>query len=208
MSEPLVRLTSGDGDATVILLHGRGASAEDLFSLAPTLRPGIRGVFPQAPDPFPADFPMGWAWYDMPPDILPGVTRSAKLLEELLDELTDRDPARAARTVLGGFSQGAVMTLDVGLRYRPRLAGLVAMSGYLFDEARAFDYHDAPPPVCLVHGAFDDVVQATRGREARRMLKKHAVEHVYEEFPMGHEISGDSWGFVQEFLGRTLTPTG
>lgn len=149
---------------------------------------------------------MGWAWYDVPPDVLPGITRSASLLADLLDEITGRDPVRAARTILGGFSQGAVMTLDVGLNYRPRLAGLVAMSGYLFDEARSFAYtDDAPPPVCLVHGAFDDVVAVTRGRDARRALKNHGITPEYEEFPMGHEISNESWGFVQAFVDSTLS---
>ncbi len=186
----------------IVLLHGRGASAEDLFSLGDHLPARAQGIFPQGPERFPPGFEFGWAWYGLPPDDRQGVERSADLLEKFLDEIIRGDEARAARTILGGFSQGAVMTLDVGLRYRPKLGGLVAMSGYLFDESRAFSGIDGldTPPVCLVHGSHDEVVDVSRGRKAHDVLLKRGVDVRYQEFPMGHEINGESWGFVSRFL--------
>jgi phospholipase/carboxylesterase len=148
---------------------------------------------------------MGWAWYDTPPNDRTGLARSAEKLIALLDEIVKGSPERARNTVLGGFSQGAVVTLDVGLRYRPMLGGLVAMSGYLMDEQRAFEFHDGlTPPVCLVHGLEDEVVAVERGRKARDILTARGVEVHYQEFLMGHEINPDSWAFVSGFLEERL----
>jgi phospholipase/carboxylesterase len=190
---------ASDSPSRVILLHGRGASAEDLHSLGEYLPPRTQGVFPQAPIPFSFG---GWVWYDIQGE---GFERSAGMLIAFLDSLVHGDPARAAKTILGGFSQGAVMTLDVGLRYRPRLAGLVAMSGYVMNVERAFDLpDDHTPPVCLVHGTHDDVVGVERGRAAEAALRAREVTLRYEEFPIGHEINAESWRFVQDFMVDTL----
>ena len=151
---------------------------------------------------------MGWAWFDAlgSSGHLQGLERSAGMLTGLLDELIKGDPARAAATTLGGFSQGAIMTLEVGFRYRPQLGGLVAMSGYLMDEARSFEGlpdGDAPP-VCMVHGLHDDVIAVERGRKARAILEKHGVKTSYAEFEMGHGITDESWAFVNAFLEARL----
>jgi phospholipase/carboxylesterase len=198
-------LVSGSTPARsrAVLLHGRGASAEDLYSLGDQLPARMLGIFPQGPLPFPpGQFQMGWAWFDMAPNHMPGLVASAEKLPNLLDELIKGDPARAAATFLGGFSQGGIMTLDVGLRYRPKLAGLVVMSAYLLDEGRAFQgvADGDAPPVCLVHGTQDDVIPMERSRTAKKILEKHGVSVTHAEYDMGHAITADSWIFVNRFL--------
>ncbi len=193
--------------ATLVLMHGRGTSADDLFSLGEHLPPHIRAVFPQAPYPFPFDGPMqfGYAWYGMSPEEGPHLEESATRIESLLRELVGDDPKKAGRVVLGGFSQGGVMTLHTGFRFRPQLAGLLCMSGYLFDADRALSKAHAPwPPVCLVHGIEDEVVDVRRARRAREALDEHGVVADYAEFNMGHTISGESWQFVLDFLATVL----
>ncbi len=198
-------LVSGSETAPrrLILLHGRGASPDDLYSLKDELPEGYAGIFPQGPLPFPpGPNPFGWAWFGMPPDQRPGLESSSLKLRTLLDEITQVDPARAASTILGGFSQGAVMALDVGLSYRPKLGGVLAMSGYLFDEARSFAgvADGDTPPVCMVHGIFDDVLPVERGRWARDILLARKVPLQYQEFEMAHASNGASWAVVRGYL--------
>lgn len=190
--------------ATAVLLHGRGASADDLFPLGKLLPPHVRAVFPNAPYPFPHS--TGFMWWDMPPNQRPGLEASALRVAALLDALADGDPARCARTVLGGFSQGSILTLDAGLRYRPRLAGLVCMSGYLMDESRASDgvFAAESPPICMLHGTFDDVIAVDRARRARAALEERGFAVQYAEFDMAHEISPASWRMVREFVTRAV----
>lgn len=190
----------------IVLLHGRGASAEDLFSLNEHLPDRSQGVFPQAPLPFPPEQPFGYAWFNSGgPDIGAEIESSAALITALLDKLVQGDPKRAAATILGGFSQGGIMTLEVGLKYRPRLAGLVIMSGRLIDEERVFaGLADAPPPVCVVHGTHDDVLPITNGRKINEVLVRRGVDARYQEYAMGHEISGPSFSYVRSFFDEAL----
>src|ERR671933_171721 len=119
----------------IVTLHGRGASAEDLAPLAPELdATHYRYVFPNGRLPVDLGGWLGFAWYNVGAQAadLPG---SRAAVEALLAELWARGGLGPAQTVLLGFSQGAVLTLDVGLRSAERCAGLVAMSGYLFEDA-------------------------------------------------------------------------
>lgn len=191
----------------IVLLHGRGASAEDLFSLSDNLPDRSQGIFPQAPLPFPPEHPFGFAWFNSGgANIVNEIQSSAALITALLDKLVQGDPKRAASTILGGFSQGGVMTLEVGLKYRPRLAGLIVMSGRLIDEERSFEgFTDAPPPVCVVHGTHDDVLPIANGRKINETLMRRGVDVRYHEHEMGHEISGASFSYVRSFIDAVLS---
>ena len=113
-----------------------------------------------------------------------------------------------ARTVLGGFSQGAVMTLDVGLRAPEHYAALVAMSGYLA-EADDFPGYLAgrrDQPLLLIHGTRDQVLPVSLARRARQYLETNGLAPEYQEFAMAHEVSGESLQLVGDFLKRHLNP--
>ena len=187
--------------ATVILMHGRGTTPDDLAPLAHRLPDGVSAILPQAPFPFPPDMPFGRAWYGMPPGHEEALRESAGYVKELLDEVTGKDPVRAQRVVLAGFSQGGVMALEVGLTYAPRLAGVVCMSGYLFSTPSS---PVSAPPVCISHGRDDDVVGIQRARDSRRQLEALGIEPEYEEFDIPHTISEESWTYVTHFIERSL----
>ncbi len=116
-------------------------------------------------------------------------------------------PSRAA---LVGFSQGAVMTLDVGLRAAEPYAALVAMSGYL---AEADDLAPAlararEQPVLIVHGTRDDVLGIALARRMRRVLVDAGLSPEYHEFDMAHEVNIASLAVVRDFLVRRLLADG
>ncbi|HLH26313.1 MAG TPA: PHB depolymerase family esterase [Chloroflexota bacterium] len=192
----------------VVTLHGRGASADDLAPLAPEIdTTHYRYVFPNGRLPVDLGGWFGFAWYNVGNQAA-DLPASRAAVEALLGELWARSGLGPARTVLLGFSQGAVLTLDVGLRSAERFAGLVAMSGYLFEDAalpaalaRARDQR-----VLIVHGVADPVLPIDRGRAARQALEAAGLRPEYHEFPMGHEVTAASLAVVRDFVHAVLPP--
>src|SRR5262249_46722689 len=142
----------------VFVLHGRGADAQDLAELAPMMGSGYRFVFPNAPEPFePAPgFQFGYTWFDGWPAEPESIKRSRTLLMQFIDEMLERYPTPPGKVILSGFSQGGMMSLDTGFRIREKLAGIVVMSGALYED----DPLPLSPglPVLIVHGTQDDMI--------------------------------------------------
>lgn len=196
----LVRPSAGEPEGQLVLFHGRGADERDLFPLLDLLDPERRllGVTPRGPLHLP---PGGAHWYAVHeigyPD--PGTfTDTFAETSSWLDALADETGVRPERTVLGGFSQGAVMAYAVGLAEgRPRPAGLIALSGFV-PTVPGFGLDWAPPlpDVAIGHGALDPVISVEWSRRARSMLEEAGVQPLYRESPnMGHSIDP---GLIQE----------
>ena len=188
----------------VIVLHGRGADANDLADLAPMMGSGYRFVFPNAPEPFePAPgFTFGYTWFDGWPAEPSSLKHSRELLIQFIDEILERYATPPGKLILSGFSQGGLMSLDAGFRLRKKPAGIVVMSGALFE-------YDLPPfspgiPVLIVHGTEDDVIPVLAARRTRRVLESHGVEPEYHEFAMGHFVTPESIAVVADFIARRL----
>lgn len=193
----------------VVLIHGRGADMNDLADLAPLLDPagGCRFVFPNAPKPFEAypGMTFGWTWFEGWPPQHESVAGSREEMLRFLDEITARYPTPEGQLVIGGFSQGALMALDSGLRTAKALAGIIAMSGGLYE-------HDLPDlgarketPVLIAHGTQDDVVPVNYARRARRVLEEAGFDVEYHEYPMAHQVVMEEATVVKDFLERRLT---
>lgn len=188
----------------VFVLHGRGADANDLAELAPMMGTGYRFIFPNAPAPFePAPgFQFGYTWFDGWPAESSSIKQSRNLLIQFVDEILKRYQTPPGKVILSGFSQGGLMSIDVGFRVREKLAGIVVMSGALYEED--------PPifspglPVLIVHGTQDDMIPVLAARRARRVLESHGVEPEYHEFPMGHFVIPESIAVVADFIRRRL----
>jgi phospholipase/carboxylesterase len=107
-----------------------------------------------------------------------------------LDALAEKTGIPPHRTVLGGFSQGAVMSYALGLgRGRPRPAAIIALSGFLPEvEGFELDLKKPLPPVAIGHGTHDPVISVEFGRQARQVLELAGAETVYAESPMQHSI--------------------
>jgi len=117
----------------MVVLHGLGDSLEGYRWLPPALGlPWLNYLLVNAPDPYFG----GYSWYDFSGDVGAGVERSRALLIELLDEQRKRGWT-TEQSVLFGFSQGCLMTIDIGLRYPHRFAGLVGISGYVHEPEQS-----------------------------------------------------------------------
>ena len=203
----LIRVPSGRVESeampTVVLMHGRGADANDLADLAPLLdvAPGCRFIFPNAPRAWEAapGMTFGWTWFDGWPPESASVAASRELLLKFIDEIKERYPTTAL--IVAGFSQGAMMALEAGLR--TDAAAIVAMSGGLYE--RHLPEKLSPRPVFIGHGTVDDVVPVTYGRRARLVLEEKGFDVEYQEYPMGHQIVMEEMEAVRAFIARVVT---
>ncbi|MBD2075211.1 alpha/beta fold hydrolase [Phormidium sp. FACHB-592] len=195
---------------TVVILHGWGASAKDVWSLASLVDlPDFQLVFPDAPfsHPYSAG---GKMWYDFPNHFnfqstsefrtRKDLSTSRQLLIDLLKELATTTGVPLSHTVLGGFSQGGAMTLDVGLGLP--LAGLMVLSGYL--HAPIVPPQAAIPPVLMIHGKQDSVVPLAAAQQALASLRSLGADVRYQEFDMGHEIQPIVLKLIQSFVEELL----
>jgi phospholipase/carboxylesterase len=201
----LVRPATGDPEGALVLFHGRGTSEHDLYPLLDALDPARRllGATPRGPLVLP---PGGAHWYVVREIGYPDhdtFTASYELGSSWLDELARETGIPASRTILGGFSQGAVMSWALGLgRGRPRPAGIIALSGFIPNvEGFELDLTPPLPPVAIGHGTYDPVISVEFGRQAKRLLEEAGAEVLYRESPMPHAVDP---AFIQELQSWVL----
>ena len=182
----------------LLLLHGVGSNEQDLFGLAPHLDERLVVVSARAPLTLGPDsfgwFPVGFTPQG-PVHDQAAAERSRALLVGFLDELVAAYQADPGRVYVGGFSQGAIMSLAVGLTRPEKVAGVLAMSGRLLLEAladRAPDEALRGLPILLQHGVYDQILPIQHGQAARAALESLPVDIEYREYPIGHEISQQS----------------
>jgi phospholipase/carboxylesterase len=192
----------------VIVMHGRGADANDLADLAPLLDRGYRFLFPNAPKPFEAGpgVTFGFTWFDgLPPEPRSLAEARAQFLR-FIDEAAARWAPPDGKIVLAGFSQGGVMALDAGFRTPTPLAGIVVMSGALAEDDLPDLKARREQPLLIVHGVYDDMIPIQFARRARHVLEEHGLQPEYHELPMGHHVTPESMGLVGRFVERVLSP--
>ncbi|MBW4602314.1 MAG: alpha/beta hydrolase [Calothrix sp. FI2-JRJ7] len=189
----------------IIMLHGWGANAEDLVSLAPYLNlPDYQFIFPSAPFPYPYS-PGGRAWYDLRSDnMYKGLPECEEILRQWILSLEGSTSVPLSRTILSGFSQGGAMTLDVGSNLP--LAGLVSISGYWHDmKTSSNDINDMNrAPTLIMHGKQDSVVPLAAAVRAREALLALGIEVEYKEFDAEHEINVEMLEVLRNFILKTL----
>lgn len=188
------RAAAGEAQGLLVLHHGRGTSERDLIGLADLLDPErrLRVVSPRAPLQLPGS--PGYHWYLVPrvgyPD--PETFEAARAaLAELHDRLWEETGVGPERTVLGGFSMGAVMSYAMGLSAeRPAVAGILAFSGFVptvesWEPALA----DRTGTRAFVsHGRRDPVIGVEFAERARELLTEAGLDVTYRESDLGHQI--------------------
>jgi phospholipase/carboxylesterase len=204
--------------ASVIWLHGLGADGNDFVPIVPELRLppqiAIRFVFPHAPiRPVTINNGMRMrAWYDIAAaDLtnradLGGVRQSASELEALIERERARGIA-AGKIVLAGFSQGGAIALYAGVRYRERLAGIMALSTYLIGPdtlATEASPANAEAPIFMAHGTADPVVRYVWGEASKRLLEARGYAVEWHSYPMEHSVCIEEVRAIGAWLGRVL----
>ena len=174
----------------MVVLHGLGDSAAGYRWLPAALQlPWLNYLLVNAPD----DYFGGYSWYDFAGDPAPGIERSRRLLFDLLDAQRQQGWP-TDQTTLFGFSQGCLMTWEIGLRYPQPLAGLIGISGYVHEPEKLVA---AVPPVArqqrflVTHGTLDPLIPFATVREQVNVLKSAGLRVEWREFVKAHTIAGD-----------------
>jgi phospholipase/carboxylesterase len=204
------RPSAGEPEGLLVLHHGRGADEHDLLTLADVLDPQRRlhVVTPRAPLTLPGS--PGYHWYLVPrvgtPD--PETFRAAHdQLASLHEDLWERTGITPERTVLGGFSMGAVMSYALGLGpRRPVPAGILAFSGFLATvEGWQPDLAGRRGlGVFIAHGRRDQVIDVAFAREARERLSAAGLRVDYHESEAGHHIDPRELPAAAAWLAQAL----
>ncbi len=215
-----VEITTGDHPtAAVIWMHGLGADGRDFVPIVRELDlsgcPDIRFVFPHA-EMIPVTINNGYvmrAWYDiLGMDLVKredeaGLRKSQQQIEQLITREVERD-IPADRIILAGFSQGCAMTLQTGLRYPKKLAGLLCLSGYLpladsvpAERSKA----NSSTPVFMAHGRSDTVVHINRAEASRDYLKNLGYAVQWKDYPMPHSVCEEEIDDIGHVIKEWLT---
>ncbi|MGH8561229.1 MAG: alpha/beta hydrolase, partial [Nevskiales bacterium] len=200
--------------ASVIWLHGLGADGNDFVPIVPELRLpeslAVRFIFPHAPvRPVTLNGGMRMrAWYD-----ILGLDRTAREDETGIREsqaqieaLIGRENTRgipSERIVLAGFSQGGAITLQTGLRYPEKLAGLMVLSGYLTLRDRLATEASAAnrsTPIFMAHGEFDYMLPMQLGSFSRDQLQQLGYSVDWHCYPMEHQVCAEEIREVAAWL--------
>jgi phospholipase/carboxylesterase len=215
MSTPAFRERPSDGEPSglLILHHGRGADEHDLMPVADALDPErqLHVVTPRAPLTV-AGWP-GNHWYRVPRVGFPDADSfhaSYALLGEFHDELWRRTGVAPERTVLGGFSMGAVMSYALGLGGdRPAPAGILAFSGFIptVQGWQASLSDRVGSRVFIAHGRIDQVIDVEFARSARTQLLAGGLDVDYREFSGGHQIDPAQLPAARAWLADALAQT-
>ena len=202
----LERPSAGEPEGSLVLLHGRGADEHDLHPLLDALDPERRlhGVTPRGPHSLP---PGGAHWYRLggiptpdPDTFWPSFEALSDFLEGLPQPL-----------VLGGFSQGTVMSWALGLGSgRTRPAAIVALSGFMPRvEGFALDLEELDGyPIAVAHGTLDPVIPVRFGREAAELAREAGAEVLWRETAVPHTIDPRLLPELHDFVRRVLEQPG
>ncbi len=216
-------------EAVVLLCHGFGAPGTDLVPLAdefvrchPALENRVQFVFPEGPLTVP-EVPGGRAWWlinmlklqsslaegrfrDVTRKIPPKLPDARNRLMTLVELLQDNTGLPLSRFVLGGFSQGAMLTTDVTLHLPETPGALLIYSGTLVAESEWKELAPARAglPVLQTHGTFDPLLPFEAAEWLRDLLTEAGLDVDFRSFPGIHTIPGEAIPASAELIGTLL----
>lgn len=196
-----------DKNPLLLLLHGYGSNAEDLFSFASELPDEYYVVSAQAP----FDMMYGsYAWYAINFDAdenkfsdIEQAKGSRDAIVEFIDELIAKYPIDASKVTLVGFSQGSILSYAVALSYPEKIQRVVAMSGYLNTEMATDHFKEndfSKLRIFASHGTVDQVIPVEWARKTAPALQELGIPIVYKEYPVGHGVAPQNFYDFKNWL--------
>ena len=203
--------------ASVIWLHGLGASGHDFEPVVPELhlpdQLGIRFIFPHAPiRPVTINGGMSMrAWYDVrnmdlrKQEDVASIEDSTSIVNGYIDAEITRG-IRSEKIIIAGFSQGGTIALHAGLRYPAQLGGLLVLSAYLSlpERLHEADVANKNSPILMLHGTYDQVIPVNAGKQSCNYLKQAGYKIDWKEYPMEHSVCFEEVRDIGQWLQSRL----
>ena len=210
MSGPF-RLSNSKPDKLVIFLHGVGSDGYDLIGLSEEIEevlPNTVFLSPNAPFPYD-EFPAGYQWFSLrdrsEDKLYQGIQTAMPILKDYIDENLEKHQLSYKDLVLIGFSQGAMMALQMALSFKQSPFAVIGFSGALIKPEALSEQLNCKPAVFLCHGDMDQVVPIEKHYYSMRHLKAMnipAQEYLMKE--TGHSISAEGLIAAKNFLKAQL----
>lgn len=204
--EPKVKL---EKNPLLLLIHGYGSNEEDLFGFAAQLPDEYYILSVRAPYNLPG---YGYAWYAINFDADMNkftddaqAAQSRDLIAKFIDETTAKYPIDKDNVTLIGFSQGAILSYSVALKYPEKVNRVAALSGYLHTSIIADDVHSKNLKglkFFISHGIVDQVIPVDWARKAPEFLNTLGVTNEYHEYPVGHGVAPQNFYDLLAWLNK------
>lgn len=201
------------GTRALVLLHGFGAPGDDLVALGEAVAgPGVLAVMPEAPAPWQGGR-MWWPLDDwrrrrangenLEREIPDGLAEASTHVDGVLRTLAQRG-IPAERVVVAGFSQGAMLATDVGLRASPRVAGIAVLSGAFLARPRWEPHFASAPPMLFTHGRQDPILAFERVERLVGALREAGGTVDFVPFEGDHTISRSAEAALRDHVRAWL----
>ena len=194
----------------LIMLHGFGSHEQDLFSMAPMLNTKFMIVSARAPLTLPWG---GFAWYEINFEELgggkmsniPQARDSVGRIETFVKEAQEAYGADPDNTWLMGFSQGCMMSINLGLTSNKNFNCIVGFSGKIIDKDNLFKRKISNTKMLLLHGDLDEVVPSVNLLEAKDFLNRNNVEVEINMIKnCGHHIPVEASSLALGYIKKNL----
>ena len=195
----------------VILCHGYGGDGKDISILAGYWRsylPDTIFICPDAPEKCDAS-PSGFQWFDLmdqtPEQILSKSLVAEIKLNKLIDEVKDKNSLSADQIVIGGFSQGCMISLQTGIKRKDKINSIIGYSGKIIDTEHLGKNIVSRPNIILMHGDIDQVVPVDGLLEAKNFFSKNNYEIETQIFKnCEHRIPTEGSSLGLQFIKKHL----
>ena len=194
-------------DKMVIFLHGVGSDGDDLIGLSEdmsSILPEAIFLSPNAPFPY-ENYPIGYQWFSLsdrsPDKLFKGVKESLPILQNYIDENLAKYQLTYKDLILIGFSQGAMMALQMAPRLAEACFAVIGFSGALVKPDLLKGELKSKPPVCLIHGSADMVVPEIEHKLSVKFFK--SMNFSFEDhliYGLGHSINMKALDFARKFI--------
>lgn len=199
----------------IVAIHGYGDRMSAYVGTASQFCPeGAIGLYPESPFPFENEGSIGWTWW-LWADSASGLSQQSTKEQSInwilacIDKVKAEYPVDTTAVFLYGFSQGGMLTYEIGVRYPSRFRGLIPAGGLLdfgFDSLHQFDTACRRLRLRALHGAYDSVIQFSADQASNETLRNRGMPAELLRYPAKHEITfemtEDARDFVQSLLPR------
>ena len=166
----------------IILLHGYGGDGKDISMLTHNWKrhlPNTIFICPNGPEPCLINS-SGFQWFDLTKDdpkyILEESIKAEKILNKLISEIKNKFNLKNDKICLSGFSQGCMMSINLGLTSSQEYNCIVGFSGKIIDKENLRSRKKVATQTLLIHGELDQVVQPHFMLEAKDFYIRNNVE--------------------------------